>query len=176
MVVHVIQRQLLVYAVLAFAERRHTPPDRGDLLADTEVEAFNARRVDLPAAGRQYLLGRRQGAEHHAVAHPYQTPAPHGLDHLRIEELGPWHPTRLRGWPGGLAARRLHPRPRVRQQRRDVLPKAVRQEEGHTVGRSPLGDRMDHALRHRQRALARIDGQPQRGDGVHGRPHPLGRP
>src|SRR6516165_12746099 len=95
-VVHVIQRQLLVYAVLAFAERRHTPPDRGDLLADTEVEAFNARRVDLPAAGRQYLLGRRQGAEHHAVAHPYQTPAPPGLDHLRIEELGPWHPTRLR--------------------------------------------------------------------------------
>ena len=51
-VVAVIPRQLLVSAVLAFAERRHPPPDRSDMLADTEVEAFNEGGVDLPATGR----------------------------------------------------------------------------------------------------------------------------
>src|SRR5712691_3548682 len=134
-VIEMIQGQLLVEAVLAFAERRHTPPDRCDMLADTEVKAFNEGGVDLPAAGRQYLIDSLQRAEHHPVLHVHEAPPAYGLDHLRIEELGQWHPTRLRGWPGGLAALRLHPLPIVRQQRRDVRPKAVRQEEGYTVGR-----------------------------------------
>jgi hypothetical protein len=51
-VVHVIQRQLMAYAVLAFAEGGDAATDRGDMLADTEVETFNEGGVDLPAAGR----------------------------------------------------------------------------------------------------------------------------
>src|SRR5262252_10551753 len=42
-------------------------------------------RVDVPTTWGQDVLDGLQGAQHHAVAHPYQTPAPHGLDHLRVE-------------------------------------------------------------------------------------------
>jgi hypothetical protein len=31
------------------------------------------------------VLDGFQGAKHHAVLHVDQTPAPHGLDHLRIQ-------------------------------------------------------------------------------------------
>ena len=47
-----VKSELLTQPVLALAERCHTPPARGDMLANTEVEAFNERGVDLPAAGR----------------------------------------------------------------------------------------------------------------------------
>ncbi len=146
------------------------------MLADTEVKAFNAGGVDLPAAGREPLLDGLQGSEDHAVAHPHQAPPAHGLDHLCLAQLRQWHPARLGVWPFVLAAGRLHPVSIVGQQGGHILPKAIRQEEGHTVGRSHLGDLMDHALRHRQRTLAHIDGQQQLGDGVHRRPHPMGRP
>ena len=64
----------------------------------------------------------------------------------------------------------------MRQQRRYGLPKAVRQEERRTVGRSHLGDLMHDALRHGQRACADVDHDQQLTLGVHGRAHPLGRP
>jgi hypothetical protein len=83
-IVDMIQRQLLPQAILALAQRIDPPPNRGDMLAEAEVEAFHEGRIDLPAAGRQYLLDGLQRAEHDPVPHPYQTTAPHGLDHLRI--------------------------------------------------------------------------------------------
>src|SRR2546430_13865811 len=104
-----IQGELLAYAVLAFAERTDPSSDRGHMLADAQVDALHERRVDLPAAGRQHLLDRLQRAEDDAVAHPDQTPAPHGLDHLRIEELGPGHPAGLRRGTFFLAAWWLAP-------------------------------------------------------------------
>src|SRR2546427_6262016 len=38
-VIGMIQGQLLVYAVLAFAERRHTPPDRGEDRKSTRLNS-----------------------------------------------------------------------------------------------------------------------------------------
>ena len=81
-------RELLPQAVLPLAEGGHPAPDRGDMLADAQVDALNEGRVDLPAADRQYLLDRLQRAEHDPVLHADQTAPPHGLDHLRIEQLG----------------------------------------------------------------------------------------
>src|SRR5256886_11700143 len=90
------------------------------MLTEAEVEAFHKRRIDLPAAGRQHLLDRLQRAEHDAVRHVDQAPAPHGLHHLRIEELGPWHPARLGRWTGSLTARELHPLPIVGEDRKST--------------------------------------------------------
>src|SRR5712691_10930041 len=128
-----IQGQLLVYAVLAFAERRHTPPDRGDMLADTEVKAFNEGGVDLPAAGREHLLDGLQGPEDHPVAHPHQAPPAYRLDHLRIAQPGQRHPAGLRRGACRLLARWLHPLPKVTQQRRGVLLEAVGEKERYTA-------------------------------------------
>jgi hypothetical protein len=38
------------------------------------------------------------------VAHLHQAPAPHGLDHVRIEQRRERHPAWLGGWPFVLAA------------------------------------------------------------------------
>src|SRR6266849_641518 len=90
-----VQCQLLAYAVLTFAEGDDASPHSGDMLANTQVDALDEGGVDLPAAGRQHLLDRLQRAEHDPVPHADQTAPPHGLDHLRIKELRPWHPARL---------------------------------------------------------------------------------
>src|SRR5712691_8194817 len=41
--------QAVVYAVLAFAEGHHTPPDGGHRVADGEGDVLDEHRVDLPA-------------------------------------------------------------------------------------------------------------------------------
>src|SRR5262249_31955266 len=46
------QYQLLPHAVLAFAQSRDPPSHSRAMLADAEVEAFDERRIDLPATGR----------------------------------------------------------------------------------------------------------------------------
>ena len=40
-VADMIQRQLLPQAILALAQRLDTPPNRGDMLTEAEVEAFH---------------------------------------------------------------------------------------------------------------------------------------
>ena len=85
--VDVVQRQLLAQAVLALTQRGDAPPNGCHMLAQAEVDALHKGGVDLPTAGRQHLLDRLQRAEHDAVLHVDQAPAPHGLDHLRIEQL-----------------------------------------------------------------------------------------
>src|SRR6266700_6089576 len=94
----------------------------------SQIEALDESGVDLAAQGSQHGIDGLQGAKHHAVPHAHQAPAPHGLDHLRIEQVRQWHPARLGAWPCGLAAWRLHPVPKMRQQRRGVLLEAVGQE------------------------------------------------
>src|SRR2546422_8196456 len=103
-IVDMIQGELLPQAVLALAQRMDTPPNRGDMLAEAEVEAFHKRRIDLPAAGRQHLLDRLQRAEHNAVLHVDQAPAPYGLHYLRIEQRGQRRPARLGRRALGLTA------------------------------------------------------------------------
>src|SRR5436309_1425498 len=53
--------------------------------------------IDLPAAGRQHLLRRLQGAKHDPMPHADEASPAHRLDDLRIEQLGEGHPARLRG-------------------------------------------------------------------------------
>src|SRR5207237_177773 len=74
-VVAVIPRQLLVSAVLAFAERRHPPPDRSDMLADTEVEAVTVdRRITPPTAvpERSVRLSLHAAPQYPDAGHAYQ--------------------------------------------------------------------------------------------------------
>ena len=87
-IIDMVQNELLPHAVLTLAEGGHPSPHRGDMLADAEVDALDEGGVDLPAAGRQHLLDRLKRAEYDPVLHADQTPAPHGLDHLCIEQLG----------------------------------------------------------------------------------------
>ena len=65
------------------------------MLAEGEVHALNEGGIDLPATGRQHLLDRFKRAAHDPVPHPYQTPPPHGLHHLRREPLRQRPPARL---------------------------------------------------------------------------------
>src|SRR4030095_3667291 len=100
-----VQNELLLHAVLTLAEGGHPSPDRGDMLADAQVDALNEGGVDLPAAGRQHVLDPRMRANHDAMTHPYQAPPPHGLHHLCIEQLRLRHPARLGCWALRLLAR-----------------------------------------------------------------------
>src|SRR5215510_13179957 len=102
-----------------------------------------------------------------------QVPAPYRLDDLRIVQRGEWHPERFRRWPCGLAARRLYPVPIVGQQGGRILLQAIGQKQRHTAWRQDLDDLMDDPLRHRQGALADLEGQQQLGDRIDRRPHPV---
>ena len=138
------------------------------------MDALYKGRVDLPAAGRSHVLDGFQSAKHHPVFDADEAPPAHGFDDLGREEPRLRHPAGRRVWPCGLTACGLPPLSIVRQQRRHVRAKTVRQEEGDPVGPSHLSDLMDDVLCHRQCALPDVDGQQQLGDRVQRYPHPLG--
>ena len=97
------QPQLVPHAVFPLAQRGDPPPYCGHTLPDVQVEPLDEGRIDLPATGRQPLLDGLTRAAPDPVPHPHQTTAPHGLDHLRLEQLRERHPARLGRW----ALRRL---------------------------------------------------------------------
>ena len=115
MIVHVIHAQLLAHALLVLPPRGDASAHSGHMLAQAEVEAFTEGGVDLPAAGRQHRLDGRQRAAHDLVPHPHQTPAPHRLDHLRLEHLRQGPPAWLQRRASGPAAWWLDPLAKVRQ-------------------------------------------------------------
>src|SRR3954465_1003023 len=92
-VIYLKHPQLLSQAVLALAQRADPAPDRGDMLADAEVDPLHEGGVDVPAMWSQHGIDGLQRAKHHAVTHPHQATAAYGLDDLRVEQLGEWHPT-----------------------------------------------------------------------------------
>ncbi len=94
-IVHVIQGQLLVYAVLALAQRGNATPNRRHMVADAQVEALNERGVDVPATRRSHVLDGFQSAKHHPVPDTDETTPTGGFDHLRIPQPGQRHPTRF---------------------------------------------------------------------------------
>ena len=51
-------RQLMLQAVFALAERGDPPSSRRYALPDVQVEPLHQGRMDLPAAGSQYLRAR----------------------------------------------------------------------------------------------------------------------
>src|SRR5919197_3099962 len=75
---------------------------------------LNEGRVDLPAMHREHLLDGTEGAEDDAGLHVDEAPAPHGLDHLRIEQLRQRHPARFRRRATSSAAWWLDPLAKVR--------------------------------------------------------------
>src|SRR3989442_13893255 len=52
-VVDMIQGELLPHAVLTLAERADPPPDRGDMLADAQVDALNEGRSEERRVGKE---------------------------------------------------------------------------------------------------------------------------
>jgi hypothetical protein len=93
-----IQSELLPQALLTLTQRAHPATDCRHMLADAEVDALHEGCVDVPPTWGQEVIDGLQGAKHHAVLHANQPPAAHGLDYLRIQQLGQWHPARL--WQG----------------------------------------------------------------------------
>ena len=71
-----------------------------------------------------------------AVPHADHTSASILFDHLGIEQLRQRHPTGLGRWAMGLAPRRLHPLPIVRQQRRAIILEPVVRKRGTQRGAS----------------------------------------
>src|SRR5215831_9801429 len=114
-VVTVEHGHLLPQPVFALAQRADPSPDRGHMLPDGEIDPLHEGRVDVPPKWGQHVIDGLQGTKHHAVLHVDQAPAPHPLDDLGVEELWPWHPAGLGGWPWGLATWRLDPVPIVGQ-------------------------------------------------------------
>jgi len=165
-IIDLIQDQLLLYARLAFAEGGHPPPDCGDMLADAEVDPLHECCVDVPTVWSQEVIDGLQGAKHHAVRHVDQAPAPYGLHHLRIEQLGQWHPAQLGGWTLRLPAWWLHPLPIVGQQGRQILAKAIGEKQWSTGGGQHLRYLVDKALGHRQRTIPDVKPKQQFALGV----------
>jgi len=129
------------------------------MLTDGEIDAFHKRRIDLPATGSEHIMDGGQCAEDHTVAQPHEAPAPHGLDHLGIEQVGQGHPARLGRSARGLAALRMHPVAEMSEQGGRVFLEAVGEEQRHTPCGQDLHHLMDDALGHHQRAGAHLDGQ-----------------
>ena len=61
----------------------------------------------------------------------------------------------------------------MRAQGREILPKAIGEKQRSAVGRQDLRDMVDKALRHRQGALADVDGHQEFGHGINGHPDPV---
>src|SRR5882724_3047864 len=99
------------------AQRVDPPPDRGYMLTELQVEALDKTRVDLPTTLGQDRLDDLCRAEYDPVFHPDNAPAPIALHHLRIEQPGLRHPTRLGPGSVGLAALGLNPLPVMRHER-----------------------------------------------------------
>src|SRR5262245_1906632 len=74
------------------------------MLAKAEIDSLHKGSIDLPAQRAQYLIDGLDRAKHHAGTHPGPPASPHGLDGLRIAQLGQWHPPGLGSKPGGLAS------------------------------------------------------------------------
>src|SRR5215470_15510881 len=113
--------QLLAHAVLPLAQRGDPPPYRRDPLTDSQVQPLHKCRIDVPATHGQDLLDAIHRAEHDPVLDGYDPPTPVRLDHLCIEQLWEWHPTRLRRGTLCLPPQWLYPLPVMGEQRGRVL-------------------------------------------------------
>jgi hypothetical protein len=98
------------------------------MLAKRQGEALDKAGMDRPPALGQHRLDSRCRAEEDAVLHPHDAPPSVGLHHLRREQPGQGPPAWLGPWPLDLATLGVPPLPVVRDQRREVLPKAVREK------------------------------------------------
>ena len=108
-IVTVEHGHLLQQPVFALTQCADPSPDRGHMLTDGKVEPLHEGRVDVPATWGQHVIDGLQGTKHHAMLHVDEAPAPHGLDHLRVEQLRQGQPARLGYRALRLPARWLYP-------------------------------------------------------------------
>src|SRR5215467_5620916 len=97
-VIHLVHRPLLPYAVLALTERVDPTSHRRYPLANIEVQPFDKRCIDLATTRCQHLLHPLHGAEHHPIRDAHDAPAPVRLHYLRVEQLGDRYPARFGQW------------------------------------------------------------------------------
>jgi hypothetical protein len=114
-------------------------------------------------------------AEHNPVLDPHEASTLITLDNLGIEQFGLRHPARPGCRAFGLAALGLYPLTVMRDERGEVLPKAVGQEQRGAVWSQYLGELMDEPLGHGQGALTDINRQDKLADRIHRHPHPVRR-
>src|ERR671936_689736 len=107
--------QLLSHACFALTQGVDPASDHRYPLADVEVESLHKGGLHTPATGRHDLRDGQPGAEDHAVLDANKTSAPIRFHDLGIEQLGQWHPPRLRSWPCVLASFGVHPGAKMRQ-------------------------------------------------------------
>jgi hypothetical protein len=138
--------QLLPQPIFALAERADTPSNRGHMRADGQGEAFDPRRVALPAVRGEHLRDCRKGPAHAALLDAEPTPPAHRLASLRIEQLREGHPAR-RGHRA-LAAWGLPPVSIRGQPGQPLLSAPVGQTQGGAVRGQHLGHLMAPALGH----------------------------
>ena len=108
--------------------------DRRHALTEVEVETLHKGRIDGPATFRQDLFDGPLGAEHHAEFDPHEASTPGRLHHLRVEQRGQRHPTRLRSWPFILAPFGLPPLAKMGQQCRGGVREASVSNSGTQPG------------------------------------------
>jgi len=173
-VIHLEQRQLLAQAVFTLTRRGAAPPDRRHSLTQAQIEPFDKRRIDLPAAGGQDLSHRRLRAEDDAMFDRHDPPPSHSLDHLSVEQRGQGHPAWFGRGACGLAPRRVHPAPEMRHNGGEIMRVPVAQKERHTPRRQQLRELMQYGLGHRQCAFTHLDAQEQLALGIERRPDPVG--
>ena len=87
-VIDLAQDQLVTQLIFALTRGRAAPAARRYPLTQAQIEPLHKGRIDVPAAGSSDMLHRRFRAEHHPMSHLDETSASHGLDHLRVEQLG----------------------------------------------------------------------------------------
>src|SRR5262249_44823234 len=136
------------------------------MLAKVQIQALDKAGIDRPPALGQ---DRRDGlcrAEDDAVGYPYEASPPIGLDDLGIEEPGPRHPARLGLGAFSLLALGRDPLAVVRDERGEILPEPVGQEQRGAVWRHHLREVMNETLSHRQGALTDLHGQNELADRV----------
>jgi hypothetical protein len=173
-VIDLEQDQWLTQPVCAFTRCGAAPSNRGHALAQAQIEPFDKRRIDLPAAHRQDVVHRRFRAQHDAVLHCDEASPPHLFDHLRIAQCGQRHPMRLGSWASRLAPRHLHPVTAMRHDGGEVMRVPIAQTERNTPGRHQLRDLMQHGVGHCQRAVPDLDAQQQFGLRIDRGPDPVG--
>jgi hypothetical protein len=145
------------------------------MLAKIQVAALDQSGVDLPAAFGQNRRDRLCRAEDDAVLDPDDTRASRRFDDLSRAQLRLWHPARLGLGAFGLAAFGLNLLAVMRDERGEILPQPIRQEQRGAVRCQDLGDLMNETLRPGQGAVPHVNSQDQLTHGVHRHPDPLRR-
>jgi len=133
-VVGVEQRQLMLQAVFALAQRINPTSYCCHALPDVQVQPFYKRGIDLAAQRSQHCIDGLQRAKDDPVCHADQTPTSILLDDLRVEQPRQRPPAWLGPRAFLLAACRVNPAAEMAQDGGQIALEAITQTEGVQCG------------------------------------------